>query len=179
MREIEVKAKLLDKKSFLAAAEKLNIKFSNIITQIDTTYETAISYDDPNWNIFRIRKQDDKLILTMKHKASTRSRDNYEYETLIENELEVIKMLERLGYVRGVTINKKRRIAKHKDIELCIDEIDELGDFVEVEKLAEDDADVDKIQNTLWELLVSMGVKPADRVYKGYDTLMHQLKSNT
>jgi adenylate cyclase class 2 len=115
----------------------------------------------------------------MKHKASTRSRDNYEYETLIENELEVIKMLERLGYVRGVTINKKRRIAKHKDIELCIDEIDELGDFVEVEKLAEDDADVDKIQNTLWELLVSMGVKPADRVYKGYDTLMHQLKSNT
>ncbi len=177
MREIEVKAKLRNKASFLVAAEKLGIKFGEAITQDDTTYETDLPHNDPNWNIFRIRVQNGQQILTMKHKASTRSRDNHEYETVIEDSNEIIKMLNRLGYTFGVRIRKKRHIAHHKGLELCLDEIDELGSFVEVEKLAGDDANVDAIQDELWAVLARLGVDPGDRVHKGYDTLMYQLKS--
>ena len=114
----------------------------------------------------------------MKHKASTRSRDNYEYETVVENEDDTIKILERLGYKFGIGINKKRRIARYNDLELCLDEIEQLGSFVEVEKLAGDEADVDKIQSELWSLLDKLGIKPGERVHKGYDTLMHELKKS-
>ncbi|HWZ66122.1 MAG TPA: class IV adenylate cyclase [Patescibacteria group bacterium] len=176
MREIEVKAQLKDKDGFLKAAKQLGIQFNDIVIQEDKTYETKAPYDDPNWNIFRLRKQGNKIILTMKHKASTRSRDNYEYETVIENEDETVKMLERLGYGFGIGVNKKRRKAKYNDLELCLDEIDQLGSFVEVEKLAEDEADVDAIQSELWSLLESLGVDIKDRVHKGYDTLMHEFK---
>ena len=177
MREIEVKAKLRNKASFLAAAEQLGIKFGEAIAQDDATYETDLPYADPNWNIFRIRAQNGQQILTMKHKASTRSRDNHEYETIIEDSSEIVKMLNRLGYTLGVRVRKDRRIAHYMGLEICLDELDELESFVEVEKLANDDADVDAVQDELWTLLSRLGIHADDRVHKGYDTLMRQLIS--
>lgn len=177
MREIEVKARLTDKDSFLKTARELGIEFGAVISQDDATYENELPYDDPDWNIFRLRKQDGKLILTMKHKASTRSRDNHEYETSVENEAEMIKMLNRLGFTHGIRVNKQRRVAHYNGLELCMDEIDELGCFVEAEKLAEDDADVDAIQSELWDLLLKLGVHPDDRVHLGYDMLMRQFRT--
>lgn len=174
MREIEVKAKVKDKNSLLAKAKAMGIVFGEASLQDDTTYETTTPYVDPSWNIFRIRKQSGKNILTMKYKASSRSRDNHERETVIEDAEEMADMLERLGYTHGVRIRKHRQIAKHEGLELCIDEVDDLGTFVEVEKLAADDADVDAIQETLWQLLLELGVEQEDRVHKGYDTLMHE-----
>ena len=172
-----MKAKLKDVNEFLANAQKLGIKFNDVVVQIDRTYETQIPYDSPNWNIFRLRKQADKLILTMKHTASERSRDNYEYEMIVENEEEIIKILERLGYEFGVEVHKKRRIAKYNGMELCLDEIDRLGNFVEAEKLVDGVVEIDKIRAVLWDLLIQLGVDPDDRVHKGYDILMHELNS--
>ena len=175
MREIEVKARLQDVDSFLKKASVKGITFGKPIIQDDVTYETTIPYDDPSWNIFRIRKQGDKTILTMKYKASSRSRDNHERETTIGDAEQVTSMLERVGYSYGVHIHKNRRTAKYGDLELCLDEIDKLGTFVEVEKLTSEAADVDAIQSELWDLLLELGVGPEDRVHKGYDTLMHAL----
>lgn len=175
MREIEVKASLSDQESFLRKALKLGITFGAPVSQEDVTYETNTPYDSPEWNIFRIRQQGDMAILTMKYKASSRSRDNHERESIIEDAGQVADMLERLGYSRGVSIRKSRRKAAYKDLEICLDEIDKLGLFVEVEKLAEDNADVDKIQTELWELLLKLGIEPDNRIHKGYDTLMHEL----
>jgi adenylate cyclase class 2 len=172
MREIEVKARLQDKLAFMTEASKIKIEFGDVIEQDDTTYVSDIPHEDPNWNIFRIRKQNGQTILTMKHKASDRRRDNHEYETEVDDEVEIIKMLNRLGYERGVQLFKKRRIAHYGKIELCFDEIENLGTFVEAESLAEDDANVDAIQDELWSLLKRLGVDASDRVFKGYDTLM-------
>lgn len=177
MREIEVKAKLDDRARFLVAAKKLGIQFDEAITQEDTTYESELPYHDPRWNVFRLRKQEGKHILTMKHKASTRSRDNHEYETIVEDENEVIKMLSRLGFRHGVYVHKQRQVAHFNDLELCLDEIKGLGWFVEVEKLADDNADVDAIQNELWSLLQQLGLRPQDRVHHGYDTLMRRAQA--
>ncbi len=158
----------------MSAAQKLGIKFGEAIIQDDTTYMSDVAYDDPSWNIFRIRVQDGKQILTMKHHASSRSRDNHEFETVVEDSREIVKMLNRLGYTLGVRVFKERRIAHYHGLELCLDELDQLGSFVEVEKLAGDDADVDAIQGELWSLLASLGIDSEDRVHKGYDTLMRR-----
>jgi adenylate cyclase class 2 len=176
MREIEVKARLKDKKLFLQKASQKGIVFGPPVVQEDATYETKTPYDDPSWNIFRLRKQGDKTILTMKYKASTRSRDNHERETAVGDAEQAADMLERLGYSLGVRVRKQRQTAMYQGLELCLDEVDELGLFVEVEKLADEQSDVDTIQSQLWELLLGLGVDPKDRVHKGYDTLMHQLK---
>lgn len=178
MREIEVKARLRDTHGFLQKAAELGIVFGEPITQDDTTYETQLPADDAAWNIFRIRKQAGKTILTMKYRASSRSRDNYELETIVEDAEQVAGMLERVGYSFGVRIRKHRRSAHYKDLELCLDEIDDLGTFVEVEKLASGEADVDVVQSELWQLLQDLGVLQDDRIHDGYDILMHKLTAS-
>lgn len=178
MREIEVKARLQDREGFLKAAAEKGIVFGEPFLQDDVTYETDVPMDKPEWNIFRIRKQGDKAILTMKYKASSRSHDTHERETVVEDPGQVADMLGRVGYSFGVRIRKSRQTAKYKDLELCLDEVDGLGSYVEVEKLAEEDADAGAIQHQLWQLLLDLGVDPDDRVHKGYHTLMHELKKS-
>ena len=114
----------------------------------------------------------------MKYKASSRSRDNHERETVVEDAKEVADMLERVGYSLGVRIRKTRKTAKYNDLEICLDEVDDLGTFIEVEKLANDEADVDAIQAELWNILSELGIDTKDRIHKGYDTLMHELLKN-
>ncbi len=173
-----MKARLRDIDAFLAAAEARGIVFGEVIDQHDMTYESSLPWDDPEWNIFRIRQQGGKAILTMKHKASHRSRDNFEYETVVDDGRQMAKILERLHYNESVTMHKRRRIAHYQNLELCLDDIDELGVFVEVERLAADDADADAVQGELWSLLLSLGIHPDDRIHKGYDTLMKDHRSS-
>ncbi len=174
MREIEVKARVRNLKSLLDRAHNLGINFGESVVQEDITYETKIPKDNPDWNIFRIRKQGDKTILTMKYKASSRSRDNHERETVIEDAKEVADMLERVGYSFGVRICKTRQTAKFKNIEVCLDEVEDLGTFIELEKLENNDIDVDAIQAELWNILLQLGIDNEDRIHKGYDMLMHE-----
>lgn len=176
MREIEVKARLRDEARFLALAEERGMRFGEVISQADVTFvDDDTPHESPKWNIFRLRRQGEKTIFTMKFHASNRSRDNHEYETEVKDGREIQKMLERIGYNKDVEIKKVRRIAHHAGLELCIDEVERLGAFVEVEKLAADNADVDKIQSELWKLLKSLGVEEKDRIHMGYDSMIRAL----
>jgi len=172
MREIEVKAKLNQPDSVLQAAAKLGISFGEPVRQEDTTYVQHHDYSKPDWNIFRLRSTQGRTLLTMKFKASDRTHDNHEYETVVSDRQQAENMLLRLGYNRDVAINKNRRIAKYQDYEICLDEVDGLGKFIEIEKLAEDTVDVDAIQTELWKLLEQLGVSKADEVTRSYNVLV-------
>lgn len=153
MREIEVKASVKNKKALIDAAKKLGIHFGGPVHQEDTIYECELPKTDSAWNIFRIRRQDGKSILTMKYKASTRSRDNHERETLIEDAEQVADMLERVGYARGVRVTKKRCTAKYQGLEICLDEVKELG------------ADLSKSRNLPMKAAMSMRFRQNSGIY--------------
>ena len=44
--------------------------------------------------------------------------------------------------------------------------------------LCKNEVDVADVQLQLWDVLLKLGIKPKDRVYKGYDTLMHEFLSS-
>jgi len=54
---------------------------------------------------------------------------------------------------------------------ICLDEVEGLGSFIEVEKTSAEDGEA--IQEELFNFLESLGVKREDRVFKGYDTLKY------
>ncbi|MNR35913.1 CYTH domain protein [compost metagenome] len=60
------------------------------------------------------------------------------------------------------------------DIEICIDSVDGLGSFVEVEKLTDETADYDAVVAELWQVLKRLGVQSDDEVTDGYDVLMNK-----
>jgi adenylate cyclase class 2 len=80
-------------------------------------------------------------------------------------------ILKLMGYSEEVRVNKTRVKTNFKDYEICIDDVKDLGAFVEVEKIAED-GDGEKIQKELFEFLETLGVKKEDQVMHGYDTLL-------
>ena len=77
-----------------------------------------------------------------------------------------------MGYHKVVEVHKVRRKTNYNDWEICLDEVDGLGSFVEAEKLGED-GEAEAIQKELFDFLKTLGVKEEDQMTRGYDTLVY------
>ncbi len=76
-----------------------------------------------------------------------------------------------MGYKEGSRVNKTRVTTTYDGCEICIDEVENLGSFIEMEKMT-DGMDSERIQTELFNFLKSLGIKEEDRVFIGYDLLM-------
>ena len=178
MREIEVKAKLIDKSKVLENLKSIGCVFEDEITQVDTVYvkevgnlETFLS----NSHFLRIRiKNNEKIIFTLKTNKDQKTKgglDKIEHEVIVDSKVEFESILAILGYKPQITTSKTRLETHYRDFEICVDEIKDLGSFIEVERIV-DDGDGEAIQQGMFEFLESIGVNKEDRVFEGYDILM-------
>lgn len=173
MREIEVKARVDNFESIVQKLESLGCSLSQPIVQDDKVFlQNGVVFGDltPGGNVLRIRQQGVKNIFTLKVRGE-REMDCIERETEISDPEKMVEILEYLGYREVVRIRKSRRKCQYQNLEICLDEVDELGNFIEVEILAEA-GDGQEIQNTLFDFLVTLGVTAESRVLSGYDILM-------
>jgi adenylate cyclase class 2 len=76
-----------------------------------------------------------------------------------------------MGFRPTVRIVKVRRSATVRDLVLCVDELDGVGVFVEVERLVPDDVPGEPVQAELAQFVVSLDVK-AERSEDTYDSLV-------
>lgn len=58
---------------------------------------------------------------------------------------------------------------------ICLDEVEELGSFVELERLTNEDVDPVKVSEELYQKLESLGLSRDDEEKRGYDTQLYQL----
>lgn len=177
MKEIEVKARLKDKEKVLSELKKSGCVLGDPVRQIDTVYTRVIGGLQEyltNDHFVRIReKSDGRFIFTVKvPKALKENLVKQEHETEIKNALELEQSLFIMGYKISNKVIKIRYTAKLNDYEICIDEVEDLGSFIEVEKLAEHDSDEAVILKELQAFLFSLGISESDEVKKGYDILM-------
>lgn len=173
MKEIEVKAKVTNRPALLDALAKLHIQLSDPIEQNDIVFAERLDNFDqflPGVNFLRLRNQHGKYLLTLK-KSELNETESIEHETEVSNPEEVKLLLGELGFKEAVRINKKRQKAKYKDFEICVDEVAELGSYIELEKLVPE-GDTIAIQTELFNFLKQLGITDTDRVELGYDTLM-------
>lgn len=178
-REVEVKARVTNFEELKNKLVALGVSLSEPITQNDETFVDSNfgTYDQfqPGKNILRIRESNGKYIFTLKQPRSNEM-DCIERETVITDPQEFREALLLMGYKPAVEIHKVRIKAKYKDYEICLDDVKELGSFVEVEKITEDE-NADEVQNELFSFLESLGVSKESRETHGYDTLVY-LKNN-
>lgn len=180
MREIEIKLKAKD----LGALEKkltdLGCALSAPIHQHDVIYSK--DGDTSIWEgmkegyvVVRIRRDDRRAIFTLKQQR-THEHDNIECETRIEDAEAMHRALLLLGFIPEVEVKKVRRKGKLGEYEICLDQAEGLGDFVELEKMADDDANAAQISEELFQKLESLGLSRKDQEKRGYDTQMFQLR---
>ncbi|MGD1003129.1 MAG: class IV adenylate cyclase [Minisyncoccia bacterium] len=179
MREIEIKLKAKDLGALEQKLAALGCVLSASIHQHDVIYSK--DGDTSVWEkmiegaiVARIRRDDRGAIFTLKQQR-THEHDNIECETRLEDADAMHRALLLLGFVPGVEVKKTRRKGKLGEYEICLDQAEGLGDFVELEKMAEDDADAARISEDLYQKLESLGLSRADEEKRGYDMQMFQL----
>lgn len=181
MREIEIKARVADKSKLLDVLKTQNVTLSSPIIQHDRVWGMAgVEGDSSNsspWLRIRSETKDGatKQLFTLK-KSVTNQMDSIEHETEIADEAEMAHIITHLGFAPYSDVKKTRQKAKLDGIELCIDSVEDLGDFVEVEKLTDEDANYDEVAEELWAVLERFGVGRDAYVTNGYDVMMRKSK---
>jgi adenylate cyclase class 2 len=123
----------------------------------------------------RIRIQDgSKVILTAKRskeKTGAASLVKREHEVVVDSAEEVRGILQLMGLQEAVRVTKTRQTTTCNGYEVCIDDFEGLGSFIELEKIASTDKAAD-IQDEMMKFLETLGIAPENRIMKGYDILM-------
>lgn len=173
MREIEVKARVENIEDIKKSLEGRGCIFSQAVEQYDRVFiETSLTYNDVGIGVpvARIRSQGGRHIFTLK-KPIGNMLDKQEHETEVADPEELKACLEMMGYKQALQIRKKRLKTKYNGDEICLDEVEELGSFIEMERLTENE-DPQEVQEELYGFLEQIGVKREQRVEKGYDILL-------
>ncbi|MFA6094848.1 MAG: class IV adenylate cyclase [Candidatus Paceibacterota bacterium] len=170
--EIEVKAKVSNFNELISKLKEIGCVLSEPIIQDDYIYiPKGVVYEDiHNHAVLRLRKQGDRNLFTLKKNRSNEL-DCIEREIDVNNGEILIDIFELMGYVPFAEVHKKRRKTQYNEYEICVDEVNELGSFIEVEKMS-DEADGEKVQGEIFDFMQTLGVKREDRVMNGYDTLV-------
>jgi len=181
MREIEIKARLANRRTVITALTDKGLALSDPVVHHDRVFGPPNVNGNENNNAawLRVRTEirggSERHLLTLKQSV-TNQLDSIEHETVVENAEETLAIIERIGYVPFSDITKTRTKVMSGDIEICLDTVDGLGDFIEAEKLTHDEADYDTVADELWQLFISLGISKGDEVTDGYDVLVNKQK---
>jgi adenylate cyclase, class 2 len=174
--EIEVKVKIDNTQAVVEKLRALGCEFSQPTVQEDTVYTRDGSiekFGDHNKAFLRIRVQDDtKVFFTLKKDFGTADGlVKIEHEVAVDSVEEIQNILRELDFKSVVYCKKMRQKTHYKNYEICIDEVEDLGSFIEVEEIADSD-DAPRIQKEMMDFLATISISDAGRVFKGYDLLM-------
>ncbi|NMC76849.1 MAG: class IV adenylate cyclase [Candidatus Methanofastidiosa archaeon] len=146
MLELEMKGKInkytqgrieqiLKKSVFLGEKIEEDVYYSSPIKDFKETDEAL-----------RVRYSEGNAILTYKGpKIDKISKSREEIEVLVSGDIE--SLLQRLGFNKFMNVRKNRKLYQYKEFILSIDNVEGLGEYIEVELKSENKNDVEKIQN--------------------------------
>lgn len=172
MREIEVKARIKNLKKLEKVLVEQGIVLSEKLTQHDVVYgEPGNKDNEAGANWLRIRTENDSKVYFTLKRSVVGHLDSIEHETIVDDAKELEEIIKLLGYELYSDITKIRRKVKVGDIEICVDSVPSLGDFIEAELIMSHDSNHDDVVRELWDLLESLGIDRSDEVHEGYDVL--------
>ena len=173
MREIEIKARVANKQTLLSDIAKAGITLKPAVEHHDVVFCRPGQKDyEPDSIWLRIRTEDDSKVVWTLKKDTGRRLDSIEHEVEVSDANELETMLRLMGLELYSDLTKTRQKAYHDGVEICVDTVDGLGTFVEVEKLAKHDSDGDAIREDLWRFLEKLGINKQDEETRGYDVLL-------
>lgn len=180
MPEVEVKAKVANLPALKQALTKLGVELTPPLLQDDAIFtqtgELPTSSPPQPKNILRIRQTNDRIEFNLKQDRANEL-DCLEYELTVSAREPLEHMLQLLGYQPAIQVKKTRQRAHYQTMDICLDQVDDLGVFIELEQ--QTDAPGPAVQAALFAFLQTLGVGLEDRVTKGYDTMLKEKRKTT
>lgn len=171
MKNIETEVKIrLTKKEF--------DKIKKLARQLSRSHQEVVHEDvlldhpklklKKNGFALRLRKQDDDYILTWKGKTkkSKKYKMREEIETKIGNGKNLVGILSKLGFRQNLKMHKKRHFFGINNCKICIDQVAQLGFFIEIEGN----------KNEIEKIAKNLGLANHKRITIGYAELLEERK---
>ena len=187
MREVEIKARVTDEMSLMHNLRDKGVMFGKLLFQHDAVFGlpdvvSGREIGEPTdgdatapWLRIRTEEVDGKrtVYLTLK-KSQGAYLDKIEHESIVDSATRVMDIVTTLGFVKYSDVTKTRQQGSIEDMTICVDSVDGLGVFVELEKLTEDDDIMlyQEVSDEMWAILGQLGVDRINEVTKGYDVLI-------
>jgi len=178
--EVEIKIKVVDLDVMRDKVAQFG-KLIKSINQVDEYYIPcqrdffALKPQPVEW--LRIRTNPDKTIFeydkSINKKANGEQECAEEYETEISNPDELRKILDFLDFKKVVVVNKQREYWDCGDLEIALDKIEDLGNFIEVEAKG-NFSDTSEAKKACLEFLEKVDIKNASdiQINKAYPVLV-------
>ncbi len=156
MIEVEIRAKIKDVGSIKESLNKMGIQFIKNVKQIDRIFGHPKFLDKENKIIkgglvVRIREINDSC--NLEFKEIVRQGGGFEIKAKLDNVDFGIELLEKLDFNEAFVISKTRDAYKYNDFEIAIDQVEQLGDFIEIEKVVSSREKIDKAREDCVKLL--------------------------
>jgi adenylate cyclase class 2 len=173
MREVEVKFRVADVADVVACLRLRDIHFDAPVVQDDQAYApVGWSYGDSRVGVSFVRLRSVGGVHTFTVK---RPLENVlscaEHETRVDDRDEMHEAILAMGFYPTVRIVKARRSARVDGISICLDEVDGLGWFLELERIVGDDGCGELVQDELVAYVADLDID-AERTVETYDSLV-------
>lgn len=174
MKEIEILVEVKD--DIDTAKNKLkDFEYVGLNHTIDEYYYDPLRDDlkpDNNnqlANCLRLRAKNDNYYVTYKNDVFEGEKWLYsnEYETKIES-IEMMKeVFERLGLKKFLEIDNNKEIYKTDKYEIALEDVKDLGIFLEVEYCTDEDVDVSKIKEEIQKFIDKLEINVSEELNMG------------
>ncbi len=98
-----------------------------------------------------------------------------EFETAVKDVEAIKNILRRLDFREIVVVEKRRSTWMYKDVEIAIDEVTDLGSYIELEAKGQF-ASVEDAKKRLYDMLKAIGARVGEQDYRGYPHLLLEKK---
>ena len=186
MKEIEILVKINDDiKKVLKKFEQFEYIDTELV--IDEYY-----YDPKRPNLkpdtnnqlsecLRLRKKGNKEIITYKDDVFENGKWLYsnEYETEIKSMKTLKQILKKLGFKKLLVIKNTKKVYKYDKYEIVLEDVENLGYFMEVEYCTLENVDVKEIKNEIQKFIDSLNLKFSEELNMGKPEMIlrnHKIK---
>ncbi len=179
MIEIEAKAQVKDPKQMEERIAVLGATPIGMENQVDTYYNAAHRDFGQSDEALRIRVQDGKSFLTYKGPKLDRvSKTRKEFQVEINDAESMRNILASLGFFPVATVTKKRKNYRLGDFFVSIDEVGNLGNFIEIEISAEDSKKYEEKVENIFRFIEKLGMSRESTIRKSYLEMLLEKKQN-
>ena len=184
MKEIEILVEVYDTpdkvKEVLSKFEYIGLKHT-----IDEYYydpkRGALKPDEKNnlQHCLRLREKNNDYSIT--YKDDVFDGDKWLYSNEFETKVDDIKVLrtifEKIGLKKFIIIDNKKETYTHNNYEIVLEDVRDLGLFMEVELCTDDDVDVKKIKDEIQNFINSLDLNVSEELNMGKPE-MYMKKNN-
>ena len=178
MIDISFKAKIgTNKEKIVLALEKKGAKIKKGKEEIlRVFFKNDINNNSDIYNIFKIKKEDDKTILSFKKKDEKNGKF-IKLESLVSDEEVIAEIINQMGYSEEFEIKLKRTKYILDGLAINIDYIEDMDYFIEINKTVTNKEDEIRVRSNIENLFSEIGITKNEYILDSYEVLKYNLKN--